>query len=366
MGKREESERNIGSFCPEVNGSVIQGRVLSLSLPAYNTDSVNSSTSKETKTYTLLVSAADSISNMQYTSTDSLGLFNIHLNPYYEGKDLFVRIKENVKVVIMLDSKFSLIRPLNPSYELKDPEIKSFLLRSGKIAQIKKFYSEQPSIITEKEFLPEKIVPRIYFSNYSTIFPSDFIELPDFVEISKEIVPALKVRKIRGKYVSGYINFLDQGRINLEPAIFLDGVPVDDVNQIINLGSSQIKRIESLTATRFYGEMSFSGILAVFSKDIEINNIQFKTPTIKYHALSSQSYSKPEPYKSIVNSKHIPDLRQLLLWEPEIILKKNEKQQIECFASDLPGEFRIDIQGITSKGYPVNGSAIITIQSKSK
>ena len=360
-----ESERKKCSYSPEVNGAVLQGRVLSLSLPGNQTDSVNRDTSNEIKIYTILVSTADSISNMQYYSTDSLGLFNIHLNPYYDGKDLFVRIKENVKVTIEPETKFCLIQPFNPSDKLNVPGIKSFMLRSGNIAQIQKFYNEQVKITTKKEFLPGKIVPRIYFSHYSTIFPSDFIELPDFVEISKEIVPALKVRKTGDKFVSGYVNFLGEGSINLEPTIFLDGVPIDDVNQIINLGSSQIKRIESLPGTRYYGKMSFSGILAVFSKDLLIDKIQFKTPTIKYQALSSQSYTKPEPFKPI-NSRHIPDLRQLLLWEPEIILDNNENQQIECFASDLPGKFRINIQGITSTGDPVNGSAIITIQSKSK
>lgn len=363
---RGGSDRKICSYSPEVNGTVLQGRVLSLSLQKTKTDSVNRSTSNELRTYTLLVSAVDSISNMQYATTDSLGLFNLHLNPYYEGKDLFLRIKENVKAAIEPDAKYSLIQSFNPSDKFNVPGIKSFLLRSGDIIQIKKFYDDQIEITKKEEFLPGKIVPRIYFGNYSTIFPSDFIELPDFIEISKEIVPALKIRKTGDRFVSGYVNFLDEGHINLEPTIFLDGVPIDDVNQIINLGTGKIKRIETLPVTRFYGEMSFSGILAVFSKDIEINNIEFKTPAIKYQSLSSQSYTKPEPFKPKNNSNHYPDLRQLLLWEPEVILKNNEILQIECFASDLPGKFRINIQGITLKGNPVNRSAIITIQSKSK
>jgi hypothetical protein len=361
---KNESERRLCSFYPEVNGAVIQGRVYSLSPPGNQTVSVKSNTSNEVKTYTVLISAVDSIVNMQYTITDSLGLFNIYLNPYYDGKDLFLKIKENVKATIASDTKFSLTQPFNPSNKFKVKGIKSFLLRSEEIAQIKKFYNEQGAIITKKEFHTVKIVPRLYFSRYSTVFPSDFIELNNFVEISKEIIPSLKIRKTGDKFVSGYINFLDHGRINIEPTIFLDGVPIDDVNQIINLSSSQINRIESLPVKRFFGEISYSGILAVFSKDLLINNIQFKTPSLMYHALSSQSYTIPEPYKPIDNSRHIPDLRQLLLWEPEIILNNNENQHIEFYASDLLGKFRINIQGITSKGDPINGSVIITIQSK--
>src|SRR5674536_200295 len=110
--------------------------------------------------------------------------------------------------------------------------------------------------------------------------------------------------------------------------------------------------------------MPLSGILAVFTKNLEINNIQFTTPTVRYQSLSSQNFSKPKIYIPANLNKHTPDLRQVLLWDPEIILHNKEKLQIECYTSDLQGNFLISIQGMTSKGIPVNGSAIITVKSK--
>ena len=363
-GKAAEPKENICYYYPEIYGPVIQGRVLHESHSDVKLDSVNSGHSGETKNYTVLVSTADSIVNMQYTKTDSLGSFRIHLNPYYEGKDLFIKLKENAEATIDPDNKFILNEPYNPSDRYNIVGVRSALLRSGSIVQIQKFYNEKATISIVKDFYPGKIVPRVYFNHYSTIFPADFTELNDFIEISKEIVPALKVRKAGDRYVSGFINFQDNINRNAEPEIFVDGVPVDDISQIINLGTRQVNRIETLQATRVFGEMYFSGILAVFSKNFMINKIQFKTPAVKMQALLSQAYSKPEPFKPTENSRHIPDLRQLLLWEPELILNKNEKQQVECYASDLTGKYRINVQGITSDGFPVNGSAIINVISK--
>jgi len=362
--KALEPKENVCYYYPEVYGPVIQGRVLTESHSDNKLDSVNPGNSAGTKNYIVLISTADSIVNMQYTKTDSLGSFRIHLNPYYEGKDLFIKLKENAEATIDPDNKFILNQPFYPSEKFNIAGIRNALLRGSSIVQIQKFYNKQATITDVKDFYPGKIVPRVYFNHYSTIFPADFIELNDFIEISKEIVPALKVRKTGDRYVSGFINFQDNINRNAEPEIFLDGVPVDDISQIINLGTSQINRIETLQVTRVFGEMYFSGILAVFSKNILINKIQFKTPAIKLQALLSQAYSKPELFKPTENRRHIPDLRQLLLWEPEIILQKNENQQVECYASDLPGKYRINVQGITSDGFPVNGSAIINVISK--
>lgn len=361
-----ELNQNLCRFIPEINGAVFQGQVMPFIQLADGKDSKLINGTIFSKNYTLFVSTIDSIVNMQFIKTDSTGTFNFLLNPYYDGKELIVRLRESVNSTIVPDEKFILFQTFTSSGKFNVPGLKDYMIRNAKIAQFQNFYNNQISIIIIKRFLPSKTVPRVYFKQYSAIRPSDFLDLPDFIEISKEIIPALRLRKTDDKYVSVYINLLNQPNINVEPTIFLDGVPIDDVNQIINMGSGKIARLESLPVPRAYGELFFSGILAVFSKDREINNIQFKTPTIKYQTLSSESYTKPEPFKPIDSNKHMPDLRQLLLWEPEIILKKNERQQLECYASDLLGKFRINVQGITSKGDPINGSAIITIQFRSK
>jgi hypothetical protein len=245
------------------------------------------------------------------------------------------------------------------------PGIKAYLNRSVNISEVKRYYIEKAVMNTQEDFLLATTIPRVYYKPYSTVFPADFLELPDFVEISREILPALKVRKSNDNYILSLIDTKNKSFLNIEPIIFLDGVPINDVNQIINLGSNQIMRIDVLPVIRYYGEMSITGILAIFSKNLEINNVQFKTPTIRYQSLSSQSYTKPEYYKQTNLDKHIPDVRQVLLWDPEISLRYNEKHQIEFYTSDLKGNYRISIQGITSNGLPVNGSAIITVKSNS-
>jgi hypothetical protein len=202
----------------------------------------------------------------------------------------------------------------------------------------------------------------VYFKSYPKILPSDYIELPDFVEISREILPSFKVRKTGDNYVADFTNIRDLLKSNEEPLIFLDGVPIDDVNQIIKLGSKDIRSIESVAQIRYYGGLSFNGILAVVSNKNKIAEIQFKTPATKYKSTLSQPFTKPEKFNPENLTDHIPDLRQILLWEPELKPDTLIDGTIEFYASDLKGQYRINIQGILLNGEPVHGNAIITVK----
>jgi hypothetical protein len=363
--KEGESGQNQYKYQQEIKGTIIDGKIVPVKHSDNQPVSDNTNIESDTIKYTVLVSTPDTIANMQYATADLSGSFRFLLNPYYEGKELIIRLKENAKAVLELDDKFKLTKPFIPSDLLTGPGIRSYLIRSLKISEVQRYYTERAETNSGEKTEHTMAIPRVYYSPYSRVFPAYYLPLPDFVEISRELLPALKVRKLNDNYASSYVDTQNKGVPSIEPIIFLDGVPVDDVNQIINLGTNEIKRIDLLPVIRYYGEMPLSGILAVFSKNLEINNIQFKTPTIRYQAISSQNLTKPIPHIP-VNNNHMPDLRQVLLWDPEIKMLNKEKLEIECYTSDLHGKYRISVQGLTSSGLPVNGSAIIIVKSKSE
>jgi hypothetical protein len=362
--QEKDQKKSVCKYLSENNGAVVQGRVRPLSGNAPQVDSTISNETSPEIGYTLLFSTPDSLVNMQFTRTDSSGSFKILLSSFYDGKELIVRLKDKANAKIETDNKFTLNSAFSPSNSFNVPGVKSFLMRSGKIAMVRRTYNDRLPVKTEKEFFPANKIPRLYYDNFTTIYPSDYVGLTDFVEITREILPALKIRKTGDIFLADYPALQYQSQVESEPTIFLDGVPIDDINQVITMGTDQIRRIDMLPEIRYYGEISFSGILAIFSNDQRIKSLHFKGPSLRMYALLSQPYTKPEPFFPASLSKHYPDLRQLLLWEPEIVLTKGAKPQIELYASDLEGKYRIDIQGITSEGIPVSGSAIITVQSK--
>jgi hypothetical protein len=362
---KPQSNKSYCQYFSEINGPVLQGRI-KFSSANSSVDSASLKNDSPNHKYTILVSTPDSLVNMQFTKTDSSGAFSMLLNRFYDGKELIIRTKENVKATVIPDNKYSLNTPFTPTNSLIRQGIRATLLRSGKIAQIRKLYNQNVIIETERVFKPSAIVPQLYYDIYPPIYPADYVSLNDFAEISKEIIPALRIRKTRDRYFAEYPGLQYLSPEGSEPEIFLDGVPIDDINQVIALGSDQISRIESLPDIRYFGDITFSGILAVFSRGHKISNINFTNPVLHLEALSSQPYTRPVLFSTNTINKHNPDVRQLLLWDPEVILKSSEVKQIDLFASDLEGLFRIDIHGVTSEGKPVHGSAVITVKSKSE
>ena len=69
-------------------------------------------------------------------------LFN--LNPYYEGKEIIIRLKDKAYATIVLDSKATINQPfahLQEQYDLQS--VRDYLARSLKINQVQRYYSKR-------------------------------------------------------------------------------------------------------------------------------------------------------------------------------------------------------------------------------
>jgi hypothetical protein len=335
------------TYLPEVNGEIIQGRVL---------DENNNPISK----LAVYLSTPDSIVNLLYSITDKNGIFRFLLNPYYDGKQLYIKVMDVQKAIIELDEKFDLKKQFQPPSLKMQGDFKTSLTRLQKIVSVQKAYSQYFKIDIPTIDDPG-YRPLVFSKPKSSIYPSDYIYLPDFMEISRELLPFLKTRLKNQEYTAEIYDSANY--VYVKPFIFLDGVLIDNIKPIINLDTKGIYKIETIPNARFLGEIYLPSVLSVFSTKNELKNVKWVLPTITILNTFKLPYSTYSSNNISSSDLYTPDLRQLLYWNPSLNISSTEEKSVEFTTSDCTGNYKVEISGITSDGKTLKYSKIINVTS---
>jgi len=338
-------------YLPESTGKILRGIVQDEMIGKNISDVV------------VLLSRIDSIPNLQYATTNSNGFFQLLLDDYYNGKELFLTIKyvpTGQHWKIRLEDDFELPYKWNPSTVLNNSISKAQLAKSQQIVYINKTYQLNNDV--KEEPAPEKnpVCPRLYYNPVKTTTLSDFVPLNDFPEIVVELFPTIRVNKNKETYKVQMMN--TSTFIYSEPVIFLDGVYVDDVNKIMGLGSDKIKKIDILAAERVFGDLVFNGVISITSNS---NEILKTTPALQSLRIKNEKRQGGNSLVTIhldsLRSTTTPFFKQLLYWNPGLELNETGTTGFEFYTSDNTADFVIRAEGISENGTPVSVSKRIKV-----
>jgi hypothetical protein len=335
------------NYIPEYNSLIIQGKLI---------DEKNNPL-PHTNVY---LSTPDSITNLQYSSTDKNGIFRFSVNSFYDGKQLIIKVLDNDRAKIVMEDKFALNTPFKPKPIIVNGDIKQYLSRIRNIVNIQKSYNQYYKIeVPNSKSIGYR--PLVYAKPNSVVYPSDFLYLPDFIEISREILPFLKTRFRNNEYSAEMLDL--QNSVYVKPFIFLDGVLIDHVQQIIHLDTKAIYKIETLSYPRFLGNLFMPGILSVFSTKNEIKNIKWIKPTVTLQNIIKLPEAKFSSASAQGLNKHTPNFRYLLLWEPSVNITGADPKNFEIITSDYTGDFEILVKGVLANGKTIESRKVFTVTS---
>ena len=119
-----------------------------------------------------------------------------------------------------------------------------------------------------------------------------------------------------------------------------------DLNAIKDLNSKKIDRIEICLNERFYGDLSFSGVLAIYTNSPDISRYGESDELVRYTMNGIQPKSTLNPPPDQLSTE--PDLRNVILWEPSVIPKPY--LQFNFRTSDITGKYRLIIRGKGTDG----------------
>jgi len=322
-------------------------------------------TNKVVNEAVVLLSCNDTVPNLQYAVTNADGKFQLLLSDYYDGKELFLTIKDvpaGQQLKIETEDEFAQNQPWNSSLISGSSDFKDYIVKSQNIVYINKSYQLNNDLVDKSVGDINSICPQFYHSTGTTILPSDFVSLDDFPEIVVEILPQVLITRDKGKPRIKVYNTLIKMFNRNSPAIFLDGVFVDDVNKILVLGSEQIKKIDVFEVERAFGDLVFSGVISIVTKSNEILNTK---PALHSLRLKNDRVNTGGSLVTInpdqILSKDLPIFKQLLYWNPNLELKGKNTTNFEFYTSDNAANYMIQIEGISEDGSPISSSSGIQV-----
>ena len=248
-----------------------------------------------------------------------------------------------------------------PSFKLST-DVQGQLINRSVAMQVQDIYftnefAKVKSIVTDSS--------AFYGKADETYLLDAFTRFPVMEEVMREYVPGVLVRKRKDGFHFILLDNVNNGVFNESPLILLDGVPVFDEDEIMNFSPLTIKKLEVITRRWYLGQLSFNGIVSYTTYQGNLGGFPLnpKNVTLNYDGLQLQrEFYSPKYENKIQRESRLPDQRHVLYWNPFVITDKDGHQQLEFSTSDVPGKYKIIVEGMTKDGNIGRASSTFTIK----
>jgi hypothetical protein len=181
----------------------------------------------------------------------------------------------------------------------------------------------------------------------------DYTRFPTVEDVMREYVPGVLVRKRKDGFHFLVLDKMRNSVLKENPLTLLDGLPVFSLNQLMAFDPLRIKQLDVITKRYFLGQQIFDGLVSYSTYKGDLGGFPLNPHALieEYEGLQvpREFYT---PLYSNENQQHsrLPDLRNLLYWNPTIQLSADQAKTLEFFTSDQAGRYLVVTQGMTPDG----------------
>jgi hypothetical protein len=217
--------------------------------------------------------------------------------------------------------------------------------------QVRNIYD--PFLQKKAVMLSSEVFPDFFGEPDRTILLSDYIELTTLREVFKEIVPGLSSAGRNERSSLRLVNRHPGVSFSTPPLVIIDGVPVYDLEKVLEIRSPEIERIEVLNTRYFIGDVVLDGIINVVSGKGDLSLLEFDRSIFRQEydmLLDSYEVIAPDYSDDGHRESRIPDLRNTLYWNPSVRTDSRGNAGLEFWTSDEAGEYEVIVEGFTPDG----------------
>lgn len=330
------------AYMPEIEGQLISGVIK------------NRTTDEPLKNADISLSFVGKTARCQFVKTNNRGEFNFIVKGQYGLSELVIQplLRDITDYYIELTQPYC-----NTFNEVKPGQ---FYIDSSKIESINNAIIGMQINNIYEPVRQSKLVPRIiagrgdfYGKPDKSVKISDFIELTNIREITKEILPDLMVIKKNKKFTFKIINSYPFQPFENQALVLVDGVPVYDIENLLNVPARQIERVDIINARYFFSDNIFDGIVSFVTRKGDLSALDFDNTVYRqvFDGYKQQDdFYSPDYSTDSLKMSRIPDFRNLLYWKPDLKSAPDGKALVEFFTSDESGLYTIIVEGRSGDG----------------
>ena len=279
------------------------------------------------------------------------GEFHFILDKEQKKSDVILQVLENeindFQITINPSAKVEVNTSFKNNLNFTEASIKDIEARLV-ACQIVNAYSTKDSLATK----PVNFIP-FYNYNAKDYILDDYKRFPTFKETIIEIVPAVYFKENEGNYSLHIRDYVTLGESFGSALVLVDGMLLQDVNELFNYNTKNIYRISVVNKAYAYGSKIFSGLISITTFNREYNPKTRNILPIQIERSNIDKAYQSINYETEKDFTRLPDFRYQLAWNTNLSITKNATL-FHFFTSDIEGKFEISLEGFSAKGEPLS------------
>lgn len=319
-------------YLPEIRGITISGKIIdnSTKLPAKDG----------------IVSLSETLYGEHFAvnRTNDRGRFVFSLPDMQGQHDFFIQVETPSEILIDHDFCSQPVKLPYFAFSLNKNEtdfVKEMVINQ----QLSERYLSDKDTLTDSQHT--KTEPLVFYGSRKSVYYTDkYIELPNIEEFVFEIIMEAITVNEKGK-----ASFISMRRPDFKyymPLILMDNIQVNNDERLLKTPLNRIERVEAINMDYIVGGKVYNGIMSFYSRNKDLAGLELNRNSMFF---TYELYSDTDPGYNLYNrpsDSRVPDRRNLLYWNPDIVLSFDEKTIISFFTSDCTGDYVVYIRGKNS------------------
>ncbi len=340
LNRKPENEFRVGDpkFLPEIYGPILTARATNIE-------------TKKPAEMSLIYLATHGKNPLFYTAeVNAKGYAYFEVNRLHDDQEVILQPDTDQKIEVTFQSVYC---ELPVRYQVSpfpiDSTWQQLITRFSKNMQYANAFAKYMPINEAKS----DIDSLVFYGKPDFIYRlDDYTRFTVMEEVLREYVTPVLVRRRKDEFYFRIVDYVEKGYFKDPPLMLVDGAPVLNANQIMELNPLRIERIEVMSKKYYLGRATFSGIvhLRSYTGDLAGVKLNENSKRMTLSGLKTKPIYHWPVYKDGNENSPVPDFRNTLFWEFKNTEFKEGISEFNFYTSDDKGEYIIEVQVITEEG----------------